>query len=70
MVMKEVRLQSQVTERDNIPERKSSKIKKAGTSLVVQWLRIHLPMQGTGVQSLVWEDPMCRGTTKPVHHNC
>ena len=27
----------------------------AGTSLVVQWLRIHLPMQGTQVQSLVWE---------------
>ena len=24
-----------------------------GTSLVVQWLRIHLPMQGTWVQSLV-----------------
>ena len=30
-----------------------------GTSLVVQWLRIHLPMQGTWVQSLVWEDPTC-----------
>ena len=26
-----------------------------GTSLVVQWLRIHLPMQGTWVQSLVGE---------------
>ena len=26
-----------------------------GTSLVVQWLRIHLPMQGTWVQSLVEE---------------
>ena len=26
-----------------------------GTSLVVQWLRIRLPMQGTRVQSLVWE---------------
>ena len=25
-------------------------------SLVVQWLRIHLPMQGTWVQSLVQED--------------
>ena len=24
-----------------------------GTSLVVQWLRIHLPMQGTWVRSLV-----------------
>ena len=39
------------------------------TSLVVQWLRIHLPMQGTQVQSLVWEDSTCRGTTKPVCYN-
>ena len=35
-----------------------------GTSLVVQWLRICLPMQGTLVQSLVQEDPPCRGATK------
>ena len=34
------------------------------TSLVVQW-----PMQGSWVQSLVWEDSMCRGITKPVCHN-
>ena len=27
-------------------------------SLVVQWLRIHLVMQGTPVQSLVQEDPL------------
>ena len=26
-----------------------------GTSLVVQWLRLHLPMQGVWVQSLVAE---------------
>ena len=38
-------------------------------SLVVQWLRICLPMQGTWVQALVREDPACRGTTKPVRHN-
>ena len=36
-------------------------------SLVAQWLRIHLPMQGTRVQDLVWEDPTCRWATKPVH---
>ena len=29
----------------------------ACTSLVVQWIRLHLPMQGTQVQSLVQEDP-------------
>ena len=39
------------------------------TSRVVQWLRIRLPMQGTQVRSLVWEDPTCRGATKPVHRN-
>ena len=38
-------------------------------SLVVQWLRIHLPMQGTRVQALVWEDSTCHGATKPVGHN-
>ena len=27
----------------------------SGTSLVVQWLRIHLPKEGTWVVSLVWE---------------
>ena len=27
------------------------------------------PMQGTRVRALVWEDPTCRGATKPVQHN-
>ena len=40
-----------------------------GTSLVAQWLRIRLPMQGTLVRSLLGEDPTCHGATKPVHHN-
>ena len=39
------------------------------TSLVVQWLKMCLPMQGTQVPSLVPEDPTCRGATKPVRHN-
>ena len=26
-------------------------------------------MQGTWVLSLVWEDPTCRGASKPVRHN-
>ena len=38
-------------------------------SLVVQWLRIRLPMQGTRVRALVREDPTCRRATKPAHHN-
>ena len=39
------------------------------SSLVAQWLRIRLPMQGTQVRALVQEDPTCRGATKPVRHN-
>ena len=42
---------------------------KLGASLVVQWLRICLPMQGTRVRALVWEDPTCRRATRPVSHN-
>ena len=39
------------------------------SSLVAQWLRNRLPMQRTRVKALVWEDPACCGTTKPVRHN-
>ena len=39
------------------------------TSLVAQGLRIHLPVQGTWVWTLVQEDPTCHGATKPVRHN-
>ena len=38
-------------------------------SLVAQWLRIHLPIQGTQVRALIQEGPTCRRATKPVHHN-
>ena len=38
-------------------------------SLVIQWLRICLPMQGTQVQSLIQEDPTCHRAAKPVHQN-
>ena len=46
-----------------------SSARGSGTSLVAQWLRIRLPVQWTWVQALVWEDPTCRGATKPVCHN-
>ena len=45
------------------------KNRPTGTSLVAQWLRIRLPMQGTRVRSLVREDPMCCGATKPVRQS-
>ena len=41
----------------------------AWASLVAQWLRICLLMQGTRVRALVREDPTCRRATRPVSHN-
>ena len=41
----------------------------SGTSLLIQWLRIHQPRQGTWVQSLFWEDSTCCGAAKPMCHN-
>ena len=35
-------------------------------SPVAQWVRIHLPMQGTQVRSLAQEDSTCCKATKPV----
>ena len=40
-----------------------------GLLWVAQWLRIHLLMQETQVQSLLWEDPTCCTATKQAHHN-
>ena len=42
---------------------------RSGASLVAQWFRVRLPMQGTWVRALVWEDPTCRRATGPVSHN-
>ena len=39
------------------------------TPLLVEWIRIPWPVQGTQVWSLVWEDSMCCGTSKPSCHN-
>jgi len=39
------------------------------TSLVVQLLRIHLAMEGTLDQSLVWEDPTGLRATKSLCRN-
>ena len=61
---------------DAVTYNKNLKLKKIetkkfeiGASLVAQWLRIHLPIQGTWVRALVQEDPTCHGATKPVRHN-
>ena len=42
---------------------------KKRTSLVAEWKRIHLPMQGIWVQSLVWEDSTHPGATQTLCHN-
>ena len=34
---------------------------------VVQWLRIHLPRQGTWLRFPVWGDPTCQGATEFMH---
>ena len=41
----------------------------SGTSLEALWIRIHLPMQGTWVPSLVGEDPTGCEATKSVCHS-
>ena len=45
------------------------KLREFRASLVAQWLRICLLMQGTRVLALVWEDPTCHGAAGPVSHN-
>ena len=40
--------------------------RRFGTSLVAQWIRIHLPMQGTQVQYLACEYYTWGGATKSV----
>ena len=44
-------------------------LRMLGASLVAQWLRLRLPVQGTAVRALVREDPTCRGATKSMSHN-
>ena len=62
------------TYKENISKKTGTKINnqevKSGASLVAQWLRICLLMQGTRVRALVWEDPTCHGAAGPVSHNC
>ena len=42
---------------------------KGRAPLVIQWLRMRLPMPGTGVRFLVLEDSSHLGATKPVCYN-
>ena len=51
------------------PEKTIIQKESWGASLLAQWLRICLLMQGTWVCALVWEDPTCCGATRLVSHN-
>ena len=53
----------------NNNKKSSTKINKSIASLISQWLRICLALQGTRVWSSVWEDPISLGATKAIHHN-
>ena len=44
--------------------------KELKTRMVVQWLRICQPMQGTWVQSPVREDSTCHRAAEPMSLNC
>ena len=48
---------------DTNMQKKKNKV--GGTSLVVRGLRIHLPMQGTRVQAVIWEDTTCQLPLSP-----
>ena len=56
--------------KERIRSVKMTKNQPTGASLVVQWLRVCLPLQGTRVWALVRKDPTCRRAARPVCHNC
>ena len=45
------------------------KIQSRTSLVVVRGIRTCPPVQGTWIQSLVWEDSTPLGATKPMHHN-
>ena len=53
----------------HLSELETFKIWTQGTFLVVQWLRIRLPIQGTWVWSLVQEDSTYHRASKSMHRN-
>ncbi|XP_057404130.1 coiled-coil domain-containing protein 25 isoform X7 [Balaenoptera acutorostrata] len=70
--MDELRSYSSLMKVENMSSNQLSRKYKSKmrASLVAQWLRICLLMQGTRVRALVWEDPTCHGAAGPVSHSC
>ena len=54
---------------NKLPQTQWLKTTQIWTSLVVQWLKICLPIQGTWVRSLVWEDLTCLRPARTMRHN-
>ena len=54
---------------DSVPAKLQFKMSTLWTSLVAQWLGILLPMQGSQVWFLVWEDSTGRRAAKPTCHH-
>ena len=52
-----------------IYEKKCSSKMSSFRTLVAEWRRIRPRMQGTQVQSLIWEESTCHRAVKPVCHN-
>ena len=55
-------LMNKVNEQKEYFTKETETLKKKETNrtfLVVHWLRIHLPMQGTWIWSLILENPTC-----------
>ena len=63
-------LQEPQAKQEHHPRTNLKKCVLKGASLVAQWLRVCLLMQGTRVRALVWGDPTCHGAAGPVSHNC
>ena len=56
--------------KNNPPNKQTkNKVRLSGTSLVAQWLRIHLPMRGHRFEPWSGEIPHAGGATKPMRHN-
>ena len=60
--------EGQYREKRNWEVKKDQKLLKT-LLVVVQWLRIYLPMQGTWVWFLFQEDSTCHRATRPMHCN-
>ena len=70
LIVREMQIKTTVRYHLTLVRRAIIKKSTNRASLVAQWLRICLLMQGTRVRALVWEDPTCHGAAGSVSHSC